>query len=190
MRKLVLLSLILITTFSCMNKNPYDGIESPISPKEFQLLIKDVGLMNAHLQNSKKYSLINRDSIGSITLEILQKKGFSKKDLMEAVRYYASQPQKLDSLIADLKDTLKENQIKISHDYIEDYENMPNDSLTKILMQYPYLGKLNFKNDFTLSDNTKDSIIIYFSKNRNKLNNYRFKTFIDKFNAWVNLKNK
>ena len=187
MKKLKLYS-ILFFLISCVNSTTNNNFETKIQPHEFQKIIKKVLLMNAHLQNNRKYSIINKDSIGHITLEILEKENFNKSDLKNAIKFYSSNPNLLDSLIIDLKDSLNENQVDISHDYLENYNKMPNDSLKKILMTYPYIKTDNLKKGFTFTHNEKDSIIMFFKKNRKMLNNYSFKVFIDKFNSSINLK--
>tara|TARA_B100001287_G_scaffold269986_1_gene268104 strand:+ start:11868 stop:12422 length:555 start_codon:yes stop_codon:yes gene_type:complete len=182
MKKLKLYS-ILFFLISCVNSTTNNNFETKIQPHEFQKIIKKVLLMNAHLQNNRKYSIINKDSIGHITLEILEKENFNKSDLKNAIKFYSSNPNLLDSLILDLKDTLNENKIDISN---ENYNNMPNDSLKKILMNYPYINVNNLNKGFIFSKTEKDSIIIFFEKNRKMLNNYAFKVFIDKFNSIIN----
>tara|TARA_B100001057_G_scaffold414050_1_gene430923 strand:+ start:536 stop:1099 length:564 start_codon:yes stop_codon:yes gene_type:complete len=186
--KILNLFIIFLLLISCINKTPNDSIETTIQPDEFQIIIKKVLLMNAHIQNNKKYSMIDKDSISHITLKILEEGDFNKNDLLKAIKFYSSNPNLLDSLIIDLKDSLNENQVDISHDYLENYNKMPNDSLKKILMTYPYIKTDNLKKGFTFTYNEKDSIIMFFKKNRKMLNNYSFKVFIDKFNSSINLK--
>ena len=65
---------------------------------------------------------------------------------------------------------------------------MPDDSLKKILMTYPYINVNDLKKGYNFSKTEKDSIEIFFTKNRKMLNNYTFKVFIDKFNSSIKLK--
>ena len=43
-------------------------------------------------------------------------KGYDKKDLFEAIKFYSSKPNILDSLISDIKDSLEKQQNIISDD--------------------------------------------------------------------------
>lgn len=187
MKKLTLFVVVFLLV-SCINNTPNDSIKTSIKANEFQKIIKKTLLINSHIQNNRMYSMIDKDSVSHITLKILKESNFNKNDLLEAIKFYSSNPYLLDSLIIDLKDSLDENQINVSHDYLEDYNKMPDDSLKKILMTYPYINVNDLKKGYNFSKTEKDSIEIFFTKNRKMLNNYTFKVFIDKFNSSIKLK--
>ena len=181
MKKLILSFICFTFLTACIDENPtLSSPKTPISPKEFQYLIKEIWLMNAHIYNNKKYTLLPKDSIGHATLEILNKKGFDKNDLSQAIKFYTSKPAFLDSLIRDLRDSLENSQIKISHDETEEYYEINSDSMINILEKYPKFNSIDINESFNFIKSTRDSIIEYFKKNQGKLGNYSFEQFASK----------
>ena len=64
MKKLnVFIVFFLLIFISCINNTPNENIKTSIEPKEFQKIIKKAIIMNAHIQNNKQYSLIDKDTI-------------------------------------------------------------------------------------------------------------------------------
>jgi hypothetical protein len=114
MSKLVLISTLLFLICSCVNQNPSDNYTNcPIPPKDFQYIIKNTFLINAHLENDKKFKSTYKDSIGDLTIKIIQDKGFQKEDFLESINCYSSKPFLLDSLIKDIKDSIQELKSKL-----------------------------------------------------------------------------
>ena len=184
MKKLISILIILITLNACIQEVPKNNIKSsPIPPKEFQTIIKKTWLMNAHVFNNKKQTLLPKDSVSNLTLTILNDIGYQEEDLTLAIKYYSSKPVLLDSLIKDIRDSLEENFLNISHDMVEDTRTIRKDTFFKIIGQYPKFNSLEIDENFNFTQKAKDSIIEFFRKNPEKLNNYDLNSFIDKINS-------
>jgi len=116
MNKLKLLVFTVVFITSCVDNDPNEEIiHCPIPEKDFQDIIKTTFLINAHIHNQKMNNKFN-DTIKENTLNILEEKGYDKKDLFEAIKFYSSKPNILDSLISDIKDSLEKQQNIISDD--------------------------------------------------------------------------
>ena len=88
MKKLISILIILITLNACIQEVPKNNIKSsPIPPKEFQTIIKKTWLMNAHVFNNKKQTLLPKDSVSNLTLTILNDIGYQADDLNLAIKY-------------------------------------------------------------------------------------------------------
>ena len=187
MKEIISIVIIFISLNSCIQETPNTGIENtPIPPKEFQTIIKKTWLMNAHVFNNKKQTLLPRDSVSNLTLTILNELGFQEEDLSLAIKYYSSKPVLLDSLIKDIRDSLEENFLNISNDMIENAETISNDTFIKIIEQYPKFNSLEIDENFNFTQKAKDSIVDFFRKNPEKLNNYDLSSFIEKINSSSN----
>ena len=60
MKKLTLFVVVFLLV-SCINNTPNDSIKTSIKADEFQKIIKKTLLINSHIQNNKKYSMIDKD---------------------------------------------------------------------------------------------------------------------------------
>ena len=53
------------------------------------------------------------------------KKGIKKEDFEKSIKYYSQKPELLDSILKNLRDSLEEVYIGISHDEVdEEYNSM------------------------------------------------------------------
>ena len=111
MRFLYLLLLITVLN-GCVSKNEVK-LSTDINPENFQKIIKEIYLINAHIYNNK-YSKIKLDSIKLQIIQILKENNLNSDDLSNAIKYYSSNPKILDSLIIDLRDSLENEQLKIN----------------------------------------------------------------------------
>ena len=66
---------------------------------------------------------------------------------------------------------------------VEDTRTIRNDTFLKIIEQYPKFNSLEIDENFNFTQKAKDSIIEFFRKNPEKLNNYDLNGFIDKINS-------
>ena len=108
----------------CVNEKTTDYIsENNISDKDFQNIIKNIWLTNAHIFNNKKFTLIPRDSINYVMYKVIQEKGINKEEFEKSIKYYSQNPELLDSILKDLRDSLEEVFIGISHDEIDEESN-------------------------------------------------------------------
>ena len=137
MIKHVKIFILIIAVSSCLEEKPEYSIKHPpIKEKEFQILIKKIWLVNAHLYNNKKFTQIPRESVSSITNKLLQDNGFEKEDFKKSIQYYSENPRLLDSIIKDLRDSLEIVYVGISKDDNEDNaELIQQDSLKSILKE-------------------------------------------------------
>jgi len=125
----------LIAVTSCLEEKPKDNIKyTPIKEKEFQILIKKIWLVNAHLYNNKKFTQIPIDSVSSITNKLLEDYGYNKEDFKKSIKYYSENPRLLDSIVKDLRDSLEKVFTGISHNVYEDDQTLvQQDSIKNIL---------------------------------------------------------
>ena len=108
----------------CVNEKTTDYVsENNISDKDFQNIIKNIWLTNAHIFNNKKFTLIPRDSVNYIMYKVIQEKGINKEEFEKSIKYYSQNPELLDSILKDLRDSLEEVFIGISHDEIDEESN-------------------------------------------------------------------
>ena len=108
----------------CVNEKTTDHVsENNISDKDFQNIIKNIWLTNAHIFNNKKFTLIPRDSVNYIMYKVIQEKGINKEEFEKSIKYYSQNPELLDSILKDLRDSLEEVFIGISHDEIDEESN-------------------------------------------------------------------
>lgn len=108
----------------CVNEKTTDYVsENNISDKDFQNIIKNIWLTNAHIFNNKKFTLIPRDSINYVMYKVIQEKGINKEEFEKSIKYYSQNPELLDSILKDLRDSLEEVFIGISHDEIDEESN-------------------------------------------------------------------
>lgn len=119
----------------CVNEKTTDHVsENNISDKDFQNIIKNIWLTNAHIFNNKKFTLIPRDSVNYIMYKIIQEKGINKEEFEKSIKYYSQNPELLDSILKDLRDSLEEVFIGISHDEIDEESNS-NDIIKDLLKE-------------------------------------------------------
>ena len=152
----------MIAVSSCLEEKPEYSIKHPpIKEKEFQILIKKIWLVNAHLYNNKKFTQIPRDSVSSITNKLLQDNGFEKEDFKKSIQYYSENPRLLDSIIKDLRDSLEIVYVGISKDDNEDNaELIQQDSLKSILKEsFKFIDIMKIKQDLKPSLKSRDQIL-------------------------------
>ena len=162
MIKHVKIFILIIAVSSCLEEKPEYSIKHPpIKEKEFQILIKKIWLVNAHLYNNKKFTQIPRDSVSSITNKLLQDNGFEKEDFKKSIQYYSENPRLLDSIIKDLRDSLEIVYVGISKDDNEDNaELIQQDSLKSILKENSkFIDKMKIKQDLKPSLKSRNQIL-------------------------------
>ena len=162
MIKHVKIFILLIAVSSCLEEKPEYSIKHPpIKEKEFQILIKKIWLVNAHLYNNKKFTQIPRDSVSSITNKLLKDNGFEKEDFKKSIQYYSENPRLLDSIIKDLRDSLEIVYVGIPKDDNEDNaELMQQDSLKSILKENSkFIDKMKIKQDLKPSLKSRNQIL-------------------------------
>ena len=162
MIKHVKIFILIIAVSSCLEEKPEYSIKHPpIKEKEFQILIKKIWLVNAHLYNNKKFTQIPRDSVSSITNKLLQDNGFEKEDFKKSIQYYSENPRLLDSIIKDLRDSLEIVYVSISKDDNEDnVELIQQDSLKSILKESSkFIDKMKIKQDLKPSLKSRNQIL-------------------------------
>ena len=162
MIKHVKIFILIIAVSSCLEEKPEYSIKHPpIKEKEFQILIKKIWLVNAHLYNNKKFTQIPRDSVSSITNKLLQDNGFEKEDFKKSIQYYSENPRLLDSIIKDLRDSLEIVYVSISKDDNEDNaELIQQDSLKSILKEnFKFIDKMKIKQDLKPSLKSRNQIL-------------------------------
>tara|TARA_B110000971_G_scaffold104727_1_gene107558 strand:+ start:5211 stop:5720 length:510 start_codon:yes stop_codon:yes gene_type:complete len=160
--KHVKIFILIIAVSSCLEEKPEYSIKHPpIKEKEFQILIKKIWLVNAHLYNNKKFTQIPRDSVSSITNKLLQDNGFEKEDFKKSIQYYSENPRLLDSIIKDLRDSLEIVYVGIPKDDNEDNaELMQQDSLKSILKESSkFIDKMKIKQDLKPSLKSRNQIL-------------------------------
>ena len=124
MRKLIYIYIFNLLIAGCVNEKTTDYVsENNISDKDFQNIIKNIWLTNAHIFNNKKFTLIPRDSVNYIMYKVIQEKGINKEEFEKSIKYYSQNPELLDSILKDLRDSLEEVFIGISHDEIDEESN-------------------------------------------------------------------
>lgn len=135
MRKLIYIFIFNLLISGCVNEKTTDHVsENNISDKDFQNIIKNIWLTNAHIFNNKKFTLIPRDSVNYIMYKIIQEKGINKEEFEKSIKYYSQNPELLDSILKDLRDSLEEVFIGISHDEIDEESNS-NDIIKDLLKE-------------------------------------------------------
>ena len=162
MIKHVKIFILIIAVSSCLEEKPEYSIKHPpIKEKEFQILIKKIWLVNAHLYNNKKFTQIPRDSVSSITNKLLQDNGFEKEDFKKSIQYYSENPRLLDSIIKDLRDSLEIVYVGIPKDDNEDNaELMQQDSLKSILKENSkFIDKMKIKQALKPSLKSRNQIL-------------------------------
>ena len=162
MIKHVKIFILIIAVSSCLEEKPEYSIKHPpIKEKEFQILIKKIWLVNAHLYNNKKFTQIPRDSVSSITNKLLQDNGFEKEDFKKSIQYYSENPRLLDSIIKDLRDSLEIVYVGISKDDNEDNaELIQQDSLKSILKEsFKFIDIMKIKQDLKPSLKSRNQIL-------------------------------
>ena len=124
MKKLIYIYIFNLLIAGCVNEKTTDYVsENNISDKDFQNIIKNIWLTNAHIFNNKKFTLIPRDSINYVMYKVIQEKGINKEEFEKSIKYYSQNPELLDSILKDLRDSLEEVFIGISHDEIDEESN-------------------------------------------------------------------
>ena len=124
MRKLIYIYIFNLLIAGCVNEKTTDYVsENNISDKDFQNILKNIWLTNAHIFNNKKFTLIPRDSVNYIMYKVIQEKGINKEEFEKSIKYYSQNPELLDSILKDLRDSLEEVFIGISHDEIDEESN-------------------------------------------------------------------
>ena len=154
--------ILLIAVTSCLEEKPKNNIKyPPIKEKEFQILIKKIWLVNAHLYNNKKFTQIPRDSVGSITNKLLEDYGYKKEDFKKSIKYYSENPRLLDSIIKNLRDSLEKVYIGISHDVNEEDQILfQQDSLKNILKENSkFINNMKFKKDLKTLIKSRNQIL-------------------------------
>ena len=162
MIKHVKIFILIIAVSSCLEEKPEYSIKHPpIKEKEFQILIKKIWLVNAHLYNNKKFTQIPRDSVSSITNKLLQDNGFEKEDFKKSIQYYSENPRLLDSIIKDLRDSLEIVYVGIPKDDNENnVELIQQDSLKSILKESSkFIDKMKIKQDLKPSLKSRNQIL-------------------------------
>ena len=124
MRDVIYIYIFNLLIAGCVNEKTTDYVsENNISDKDFQNIIKNIWLTNAHIFNNKKFTLIPRDSVNYIMYKVIQEKGINKEEFEKSIKYYSQNPELLDSILKDLRDSLEEVFIGISHDEIDEDSN-------------------------------------------------------------------
>ena len=124
MRKLIYIYIFNLLIAGCVNEKTTDYVsENNISDKDFQNILKNIWLTNAHIFNNKKFTLIPKDSVNYIMYKVIQEKGINKEEFEKSIKYYSQNPELLDSILKDLRDSLEEVFIGISHDEIDEESN-------------------------------------------------------------------
>jgi hypothetical protein len=174
----ILLSIFIFN--SCISENSNKKVIPEISPRDFQLIIKQVWLLNAHVQNNNKYSLVNKDSISQITLEILNAKGYNREDLIQTINYYSTKTVALDSLIKDLSDSLEKDKVEITIKLKEENSEKEGDSLINLLTidNKDINNKLNKNLNF--NKNKKDSLLKQLDRKSKNISKRRYNSKVKK----------
>lgn len=145
MRKLIYIFIFNLLIAGCVNEKTTDYVsENNISDKDFQNIIKNIWLTNAHIFNNKKFTLIPRDSINYVMYKVIQEKGINKEEFEKSIKYYSQNPELLDSILKDLRDSLEEVFIGISHDEIDEESNS-NEIIKDLLKENSKFIKPDFK---------------------------------------------
>ena len=67
-----------------VNEKTADYInENTISEKDFQEIIKNIWLVNAHVFTNKKFTMIPRDSVNNVIFKLFEDKGIKKEDFLK-----------------------------------------------------------------------------------------------------------
>ena len=91
-----------------MPPNSFFYNENTISDKDFQEIIKNIWLTNAHVFTNKKFTMIPRDSVNNVIFKLFEEKGIKKEDFEKSIKYYSQKPELLDSILKKLRDGLEE----------------------------------------------------------------------------------
>ena len=135
MKKQIYILIFHVLFSGCVNEKTTDYInENTISEKDFQEIIKNIWLTNAHVFTNKKFTLIPRDSVNNVIFKLFEDKGIKKEDFEKSIKYYSQKPELLDSILKNLRDSLEEVYISISHDAVDEEYNS-NDSIKDFLKE-------------------------------------------------------
>ena len=136
MKKQIYILIFHVLFSGCVNEKTTDYInENTISEKDFQEIIKNIWLTNAHVFTNKKFTMIPRDSVNNV---------IKKEDFEKSIKYYSQKPELLDSILKNLRDSLEEVYISISHDEVDEEYNS-NDSVKDLLKENSKFIKPDFK---------------------------------------------
>ena len=137
MKKFVFFAVLTLLLNTCVDEKTDNYIhESSISNQEFQEIIKKIWLANAHVYNNKKFTLIPRDSLKNLTFQLLKEKEIDRSEFEKSIQYYAQNPNLLDSIIKNLRDSLEKVFISIPHEELEEREELIfKDSLKDLLKE-------------------------------------------------------
>ena len=81
MKKKIYILIFHILLSGCVNEKTTEYIdENTISEKDFQEIIKNIWLTNAHVFTNKKFTMIPRDSINNVIFKLFEEKGIKKED--------------------------------------------------------------------------------------------------------------
>jgi len=170
---------IYLLTTSCIHENISDSLNKNIIPSnEFQQIIKQSWLVNAHIANNKKSTLIPKDSINDVTIKILNDYSYNEEDLSRSIKFYAANPLLLDSLIKDIIDSLN----TLHHANSKKDETIIQDTLFKVLQNYPPLKDYKWNENYIFTTDMKDSILLFFKTHPEKLENFTLENIIEKVN--------
>ena len=70
-----------------------------------------------------KFEVKNFNTTHLLSLIKIQEKGINKEEFEKSIKYYSQNPELLDSILKDLRDSLEEVFIGISHDEIDEESN-------------------------------------------------------------------
>ena len=141
MKNTIICLLFLVFATNCVEEQTDEYVDkSTISDNDFRDIIKKIWLTNAHIYNNKKFTLIPKDSINNIIYQILKDKGVNRNEFEKSIKYYSQKPVLFDSLLKDLRDSLKKVYMDIPTNEIEQ-QNNSKDSIKAILKEnYKFIG--------------------------------------------------
>ena len=88
MKKQIYILIFHVLFSGCVNEKTTDYInENTISEKDFQEIIKNIWLTNAHVFTNKKFTLIPRDSVNNVIFKLFKDKGIKKEDFEKSIKY-------------------------------------------------------------------------------------------------------
>ena len=149
MKKFIFFAVLALLLNTCVDEKTDNYIhESSISNQEFQEIIKKIWLANAHVYNNKKFTLIPRDSLKNLTFQLLKEKEIDKLEFEKSIQYYSQNPNLLDSIIKNLRDSLEKVFISIPHEELEEREELIfKDSLKDLLKESSKFKKIKINKE-------------------------------------------